>query len=174
MGRHLKDENIDLSTAGAIPVAFAVWDGKKLGRDGVKLLSSWIAVDFDGKKGNEDLVKELTAKPSGNAEAGKANVEAMCSSCHTLSSDKPATPYMAPSLTNIGGYGTVAYLAESIIDPSAVVVPGYNRNAHKNFAWYNVDDKGVRTSTMPPMMTDKAMIDDAVAYLKTLKAEVEK
>jgi complex iron-sulfur molybdoenzyme family reductase subunit gamma len=175
LGRPLADGTIDLSKAGAIPVAFAVWDGEKMGRDGLKSLSGWIAVDLAGKKGNEALVKELTNKPTGNAESGKANVEAMCSSCHTLSKDKVAAmPYMAPSLSNIGGYSTAAYLAESIADPSAVVVPGYNRNAHKNFAWYNVDDKGVRTSTMPPMMTDKAMIDDAVAYLKTLKAEVEK
>lgn len=174
MGRHLKDENMDLSAAGAIPVAFAIWDGEKMGRDGLKHLSTWIAVDFEGKKGNEELVKELTAAPAGNAEAGKANVEAMCASCHTLNAEKVATPFMAPDLSNIGGYSTAAYLAESIVDPSAVVVPGYNRNAHKNFAWYNVDDKGVRASTMPPMMTDEAMINDAVAYLMTLKAEVTK
>ncbi|MEA3418732.1 MAG: ethylbenzene dehydrogenase-related protein [Campylobacterota bacterium] len=174
MGRHLKDENIDLSAAGAIPVAFAVWDGEKMGRDGLKHLSTWIAVDFEGKEGNEALVAELTAAPKGNAEAGKPNVEAMCASCHTLNAEKVATPFMAPDLSNIGGYSTAAYLAESITDPSAVVVPGYNRNAHKNFAWYNVDDKGIRASTMPPMMTDEAMINDAVAYLMTLKAEVTK
>jgi mono/diheme cytochrome c family protein len=175
LGRPLSDANIDLSKAGAIPVAFAVWDGEKMGRDGLKLLSTWIAVDLDGKKGNDALIKELTSPPKGNVDSGKAQVEAMCASCHTLNKEKVAAmPYMAPSLSNIGGYSTAAYLAESIADPSAVVVPGYNRNAHANFAWYSVDDKGNRTSTMPPMMTEKAMIDDAVAYLMTLKAEVEK
>jgi complex iron-sulfur molybdoenzyme family reductase subunit gamma len=173
MSRPLKDEGADFSDAGAIPVAFAVWDGAKLGRDGLKHLSSWVAVDFEGKTGNEDLVKELTAETTGNAEAGKANVEAMCAKCHTLNAEKVAAPYIAPDLSNIGGYSTAAYLDESIKDPSAVIVPGYNRNAHKNFAWYNVDDKGIRTSAMPPMMTDEAVINDAVAYLKTLKAEVE-
>ncbi len=174
MGKHLKDENADFSGAGALPVAFAVWDGGKLGRDGVKLLSGWVAVDLSGKKGNEALVDELSAQPKGNAEAGKANVEAMCASCHTLNAQKAAPAFMAPDLSNIGGYSTPAYLAESILAPSAVVVPGYNRNAHKNFEWYTVDAKGVRTSTMPPMMTDEAMVNDAVAYLMTLKAEVEK
>ncbi|MBD3808033.1 MAG: c-type cytochrome, partial [Epsilonproteobacteria bacterium] len=108
--------------------------------------------------------------------AGKASVEAMCVACHTLSdSKKAANAYMAPNLKGIGGYSTNAYLAESIKDPSAVVVPGYNRNAHKGSPWYNVDSKtGKRTSTMPPMMTDDKMINDAVAYLKTLKAGIEK
>ena len=173
MGRHLKDENMDISAAGAIPVAFAVWDGEKMGRDGIKHLSTWVAVDFADKKGNEALVTELTAEPKGDAKAGQANVEMMCAACHTLNADKKATPFMAPDLSNIGGYSTAAYLTESIVDPSAVVVPGYNRNAHKNFQWYTTDDKGVRTSTMPPMMTDEKMVSDAVAYLMTLKSEVK-
>lgn len=174
MSRPLKGEYADFAQSGAIPVAFAVWDGEKMGRDGLKNLSGWIAVKFEGKQGGEALVKALTTEPTGNVEAGKANVEAMCASCHTLNAQKVATPYMAPDLSNIGGYATVAYLAESIKEPSAVVVPGYNRNAHKNFEWYTVDNKGVRTSTMPPMMTEDTMINDAVAYLMTLKAKVTK
>ena len=174
MSRLLKDKNIDFSQAGAIPVAFAVWDGEKLGRGGLKHLSAWIAVKLEGRKGGEDLIKELTAKPIGDAKAGKANVEAMCASCHTLNGEKVATPFTAPDLTNIGGYSTAAYLAESIKDPNAVIVPGYNRTAHKNFAWYTVNERGERTSTMPSMMTDETMINDAVAYLKTLKAKIEK
>ncbi len=174
MTRSLKSEHADFAAAGTLPVAFALWDGEKLGRDGRKDISGWIAVKLEGKKGDDALAKELTAKPAGNIEAGKANVEAMCASCHTLDAQKVAPAYMAPNLSNIGGYSSAAYLAESIKDPSAVVVPGYNRNAHKNFEWYTVDAKGVRTSTMPPMMTDDAMISDAVAYLMTLKSEVKK
>lgn len=173
MSKPLKDENADFGNAGAIPVAFAVWDGAKLGRDGLKHLSSWVAVDLEDKKGNEELVKELTAKMEGDAEAGKASVEAMCTSCHTLNEKKADAPYMAPDLSNIGGYSTAAYLAESIKDPSAVIVPGYNRSAHKNYAWYNVDENGTRVSTMPLLMMDEAVINDAVAYLKTLRVEIE-
>lgn len=164
------------ATSGVVPVAFAVWDGSKYNRGGVKNLTSWLPLKLQGKSGGEALMAELTAKPKGDAKAGQVQVEAMCVSCHTTSATKMASsPYMAPGLKNIGGYATSAYLAESIKDPSAVIVPGYNRNAHKNFKWYEVDAKtGKRTSTMPPMMTDDKSINDAVAYLKTLKAEVGK
>ncbi len=176
VAKQLKDSAADLSKYGALPVSFAIWDGTKYNRGGVKSLSTWLAVKLQGKAGGDALVKELTAKPIGDAKAGQAQVEAMCASCHTLSPAKQAaSPFMAPSLKNIGGYSTNAYLAESIKDPNAVVVAGYNRNAHKGFAWYNVDAKtGKRTSTMPPMMSDDKSINDAVAYLKTLKVEVAK
>lgn len=173
MSKSLKDGYLDLTKAGAFPVAIAVWDGAKLGRDGIKNLSTWVAVDFAGKKGNEALVEELTKKPEGDVVAGKASVDAMCASCHSYGDKVAAMPTMAPNLSNIGGYSTQAYLAESIKEPSAVVVPGYNRNAHKNTAWYTVDANGNRTSTMPPMMSDDKQIADAVAYLSTLKAEVK-
>lgn len=176
VAKSLNDGTVNLGSHGAIPVSFAIWDGGKMNRGGVKNLSAWTAVKLQGKSGDDALVKELTAAPSGNATVGKAQVEAMCSACHTLSdAKKAANPYMAPSLKDIGGYSTNGYLAESIKDPSAVVVPGYNRNAHKGSPWYNVDPKtGKRTSTMPPMMTDDKSINDAVAYLKTLKVGVEK
>jgi len=164
------------ASSGVLPVAFAVWDGSKYNRGGVKNLTSWLPVKLQGKSGGEAIIAELTGTPKGNAKAGQIQVEAMCVSCHTTSATKMASsPYMAPGLKNIGGYSTAAYLAESIKDPSAVIVPGYNRNAHKNFKWYEFDTKtGKRTSTMPPMMTDDKSINDAVAYLKTLKAGVEK
>ena len=61
------------------------------------------------------------------------------------------------------------------MEPSAVVVAGYNVNAHKNFSWYTSDDKGVRTSTMPPFAhLDEQSVNDLVAFMKTLKVEVEK
>jgi len=174
VAKSLNDANANFGSAGAIPVSFAVWDGGKLNRGGVKKLSGWTAVKFVGKSGGDALVKELTTAPSGDVNAGKTAVSAMCGSCHTLDASKQAPAYMAPSLTNIGGYSTNAYLAESIKEPSAVIVPGYNRNAHKNMKWYNVDAKtGKRTSTMPPMMTDDKQIANAVAYLKTLKVGVE-
>ncbi len=176
VAKSLNDGTVRLGGHGALPVSFGIWDGGKMNRGGVKNISSWTAVKLQGKGGDDALVRELTSAPTGNVAAGKTQVEAMCASCHTLSDAKKASnAYMAPNLKDIGGYSTNAYLAESIKDPNAVVVPGYNKNAHKSMIWYNVDPKtGKRTTTMPPMMTDDKMINDAVAYLKTLKVGVEK
>lgn len=171
LSRPLKDAYMNAS--GTVPVAIAVWDGGKMGRNGLKLLSSWVAINLEGQKANAKIVAEATEMPKGNAEAGKAAAEANgCSGCHQMSKDMPAG-YMAPSLVNVGGYSTAAYLRESIVKPSAVVVPGFNRNAHSNTPWYNIE-KGKRVSTMTDYsFLDKKTIEDIVAYLKTLKAEVE-
>jgi len=97
-----------------------------------------------------------------------------CSACHQYKDVKSAPNYMAPELSNIGGYANASYLLESIVEPSAVVVPGYNTTAHPNFQWYTVE-KGVRTSTMPSFShLDEKSLKDLVVYLKTLKVGVEK
>ena len=168
--RPLKDSYLNLK--GSFPVAFAVWDGSKLNRDGLKLLSSWLPVKLVGESGGEKLVLELTAPIKGDVKNGKNLVmQNGCMGCHYIPG--MSTPgYMAPGLANIGGYATVAYLRESIVEPNAVVVPGYNRNAHPNTPWYNVVDKK-RQSTMPPYPLDDKSLNDMVAYLKTLKAEVK-
>lgn len=168
--RPLKDSYLNLK--GAFPVAFAAWDGAKLNRDGQKLLSGWLAVKMVDENGGEKLVAELTAAAKGDAEHGKELIEQNgCTGCHQISGLSPAS-YMAPGLDNVGGYSTAAYLRESLVDPSAVVVPGYNRNAHPSAVWYNLDH-GKRVSTMPPYPLDDKSLDDMVAYLKTLKSEVK-
>ncbi len=169
--RPLKDDY--MNAAGTVPVTIAVWDGAKHGRNGLKLLSSWVAINLEGQKANAAIVAEATETPKGDAAKGKAAAEANgCAGCHQMDKSAPAG-YMAPSLLNIGGYSTAAYLRESLLKPSAVVVPGFNRNAHANTPWYNIE-KGKRVSTMTDYsFLDKATIDDIVAYLKTLKAEVE-
>lgn len=170
--RPLKDAYLNLNN-GAFPVAFAVWDGAQMQRDGLKRLSQWVPVKLEGQKGGDALVNELTSAPKGDAANGKNLVmQNGCMGCHYIPGmSQPG--YMAPGLANIGGYSTKAYLRESMVDPSAVVVPGYNRNAHPNTPWYNVVD-GKRVSTMPPFPLDDKSLDDMVAYLKTLKAEVQK
>ncbi len=169
--RPLKDDYVNLS--GTVPVSIAVWDGSKMGRNGLKNLSSWIAVNLDGQKSNAGMVSDLTTDSKGDATKGKAALEANgCNGCHQMTAADPKS-FMAPSLKNVGGYSTAAYLRESILKPSAVVVPGYNRNAHSNTPWYNLE-KGKRISTMTDYShLDKATVEDIVAYLKTLKAEVE-
>jgi len=168
--RPLKDAYLNLK--GGFPVAFAAWDGSKLNRDGLKLLSSWIPVKLVGQSGGNNLVSALAALVKGDAENGKNLVmQNGCMGCHYIPGmSEPG--YMAPGLANIGGYSTAAYLRESMVDPNAVVVPGYNRNAHPNTPWYNEID-GKRQSTMPPYPLDDKSLDDMVAYLKTLKAEVK-
>ncbi len=171
LSRPLKDEYVDLD-AGVFPVAFAVWDGAKMGRNGLKYLTPWLAVELDGKSDGEPLLKALTKKPEGDVQKGKDAAVANCAACHQLTSED-APNLMGPSLTNIGGYATVDYIKESLVKPSAVVVPGYNRNAHSNYAWYNLEN-GKRVSTMPDFSwMESSDIDDIVAYLKTLKAEVK-
>lgn len=171
LSRPLKDEY--LNSNGTVPVSIAVWDGNKMGRNGLKNLSSWVAVNLEGMKPDAKVVAEATETPKGDAARGKAAVEANgCAGCHQVSATD-ASSFMAPSLKDVGGYSTAAYLRESIIKPSAVVVPGYNRNAHSNTPWYNLE-KGKRVSTMTDYsFLDKKTIEDIVAYLKTLKAEVE-
>jgi len=169
--RPLKDAYLNLDN-GAFPVAFAAWDGARMNRDGLKLLSSWIPVKLGDEKGGDALVTELTTAPKGDVENGKNLVmQNGCMGCHYIPGmSQPG--YMAPGLANIGGYSTDAYLKESMVDPNAIVVPGYNRNAHPNTPWYNVID-GKRQSTMPPYPLDDKSLDDMVAYMRTLKAEVE-
>ncbi|WP_200762892.1 ethylbenzene dehydrogenase-related protein [Nitrosophilus alvini] len=171
--RPLKDEYANLDK-GAIPVALAVWDGEKLQRDGQKYLSGWIAVKLVGKTGGNRLAEVVNEKAKGDVAKGKELSMQNCASCHKFPGSS-APEYMAPDLSNIGGQATAAYIRESIVDPNAVVVPGYNRNSHPNFQWYMTDDKGNRTSTMPPFdYLDKQSIEDIVAFMQTLKAEVEK
>ena len=169
--RPLKDEYVNLS--GTVPVSIAVWDGSSMGRNGLKNLSSWVAINLEGQKPNAALVAELTTDSKGDAAKGKeAAIANGCNGCHQLEA-ADAKSFMAPSLKNVGGYSTAGYLRESLVKPSAVVVPGYNRNAHSNTPWYNIEN-GKRVSTMTDYsFLDKETIDNIVAYLKTLKAEVE-
>ncbi len=172
LSRSMKDDYVNLD-AGAIPVAFAVWDGEKMGRDGLKHLSGWISVKLEDKEGGDALIAALDDKLIGDAKAGKeAAITNGCVGCHQIEvTDAPNL--MGPALMNIGGYSTAAYLKESLLKPSAAIVPGYNRNAHSNSQWYT-QENGKRTSTMADFSwLDEKTQNDIVAYLQTLKAEVK-
>ncbi len=173
LSRPLKSTYLDIDQ-GAFPIAFATWDGDKKNRDGLKLLSSWIGVKLVAKSGGDKLISVLETQSKGNVSNGEKVALENCAACHKYGKTNMAPDFMAPDLSNIGGYSTKEYLMESIVKPSAVVVAGYNRNAHKNFSWYEVDEKGNRTSTMPSYdWLDKKSRDDLVAFFKSLKAEVE-
>lgn len=170
-----KPLNDDYSKAcDALPMAIAVWDGAKDGRNGNKWLSTWTPVNMTGSaKAKADIAK-ISEKSKGNVANGKKLAADNCAACHTMGDMKAPMANMAPDLSNIGGYSTTSYLKESIVAPSAAIVPGYNKNAHPSTPWYNTDDKGVRTSTMPAFDHLKpAEIDDMIAYLQTLKAGVK-
>ncbi|MBN2895226.1 MAG: c-type cytochrome [Campylobacterales bacterium] len=171
LSRSLKDVYVDLNHA-AIPVAFAVWDGEKLGRDGLKHLTSWLSVSLEGNGDGSALIAAIQ-DASGDVAAGKEAVATNgCAGCHQVEATD-APNYMGPSLSNIGGYATASYLRESILSPSSVVVPGYNRNAHSNYMWYT-EENGKRVSTMTDYSwLDAQTLENMVAYLQTLKAEVE-
>ncbi len=170
--RSLKDDYVDLNK-GAIPVAFALWDGAKDGRDGLKNLSSWVSVALEGNSGGSDLIDAIGTDATGDVAAGKEAVAANgCSGCHQVEASDPVN-FMAPSLSNVGGYATASYLKESLLKPSSVVVPGYNRNAHSNYLWYT-EENGKRVSSMTDYSwLDADTLNNIVAYLQTLKAEVE-
>ncbi len=172
LSRSLSDGYVDLNK-GAIPVAFAVWDGAKNGRDGIKNLTSWLSVSLEGNGDGQTLIDWIDTDAKGDAAAGKEAVAMNgCAGCHQVeATDAPS--YMGPALYNVGGYATAAYLKESLLKPSSVVVPGYNRNAHSNYMWYT-EENGQRVSAMTDYSwLDEATIENIVTYLQTLKAEVE-
>lgn len=164
--RDIKDANLDLSN-GQFPIALAVWDGGKANRDGQKWLSGWVAVELGQTDGA--VAKAVTDVPAGDVAAGKQAAAENCAACHIFDDQAMAPANMAPNLSTLGGQATAAYIKESMMDPSAVVVPGYNRNAHPNFKWYELAD-GKRVSTMPAYdWLGEEQINNIVAYFKSLK-----
>lgn len=104
--------------------------------------------------------------PEGDPAAGREVFVLMqCYACHTISGEqfppvKPAERAPAPELTGVGALHPASYLAEAILNPSAVVIegPGY------------ADADGF--SNMPnytDILTVRQWLD-LVAYLQSLRA----
>jgi complex iron-sulfur molybdoenzyme family reductase subunit gamma len=166
--RSLSDEVIDLKRA-VVPMALAVWDGDRAGRDGIKWLSGWTPVVLGEATQAKKLMAALTEEPSGDAANGEQLALANCASCHRFDQHEAAMEMMAPNLTWVGGQATAAYIRESILNPHAVVVTGYNRYAHRATPWYN-EVEGELRSTMPAFnFLPESDIEDMVAYFKSLK-----
>ena len=173
LSRPLMAEYLDLEN-GAFPVSIVIWDGNLSNPERMEHISSWIGVKLFGKSGGNELLDTLKSQAKGDFDNGKKLAMENCVACHNFAESVIAPADMAPNLSNIGGYSTAQYIMESIIDPSVVITPGYDPNIKSDFPWYNLDEAGNYLSTMPSYdwMDDKS-IEDLVAYLKTLKAEVE-
>jgi mono/diheme cytochrome c family protein len=104
-----------------------------------------------------------TSSSSGDPESGKSLYSSLgCSGCHSLDGSKGTGPtfkglYGSQVKLTTGKTVTAdpAYLTQSIEDPDAEIVQGYQ--------------PGVMTSVIKPHQVSASDANDLVAYLKTLK-----
>ena len=102
----------------------------------------------------------LFVPPAGDAARGReVFVTLQCYACHTVGGEPfPAPTGAGPELTGMGAHHPAGYLAESVLNPNAVIVegPGYT----------GPDGR----STMPDYRQSLTVADfiDLVAYLKSL------
>lgn len=187
--RKLKSQGRDLDQ-GLVPFALAVWDGAEKDRGGNKALTSWKFVRVPDRKLDERFLAEVSygyhEGDLGDPARGKILVETVCVACHRVNDKRFALESFAPELDGVGGYSTYAYLRDSLVDPSAVIVPNLNINRHYTkaapdahgafpnnamYQWSATDGAGRKISKMAsfaslPPDDQKAII----AYLKTLGA----
>ncbi len=177
---------------GLVPFALAVWDGARHERGGNKALTGWKLLRLPRFPADPAYVSELSSgrRPGdlGDPARGKVLAESVCAACHAIGERRVARPGIAPDLTDIGTISTPAYLRESLVDPSAVIVPSPNPNQHQDrskpvragdaypnaeaFVWYRRDASGKKVSKMPSFEAmPKADVAAIVAYLMTLGAE---
>lgn len=188
--RPLSAAGIDLRR-GLVPFAVAVWDGARGERGGNKALSGWKLLAIPGAPVDAAYAAELAwgrgPGELGDPARGKQLVSGMCAACHHVGDRRAAPPGLAPDLSAIGAIATPAYLRESIVDPSAVVVPGPSAAQHEDrrsspgptgaypasdaFTWWRRDTAGAKVSKMPSYAgLPPADVLAIVAYLATLGA----
>jgi len=153
---------------GLVPFAVAVWDGGRVERGGNKALSAWKLLRLERLPADAAYAKELawgrTPEEQGDLARGKQLVNGSCIACHRTPERKVARVGAAPDLSGIGVYSTPAYLRDSIVAPSAVVV------ARKG--WFRKDGGGKLLSTMPPYASMPAAdVQAMVTYLMTLGSQ---
>ena len=149
--------------AGLVPIAFALWDGARHERGGNKALSSWKVLRMAGSRVDERYLAELSWGFDGRGDVvrGKQLVDTVCGACHRAGDKRTAPLGLAPPLDDMGLVATPSYLRESMLAPSAVVVPGKG--------WSSRGAEGTRASVMPPFAClPPADVDAVVAYLRTL------
>lgn len=183
--RSLRIDGHDLGK-GLVPFAVAIWDGAKNERGGNKSISGWRFLRLTRFPLDAEYVDELAfgyhPGDLGDPARGKPLVESVCAACHHLGDKRMAAPGIAPDLSYAGVVDRASYLRDSIINPSAVLVPHLNPNQHYSkaaepdanraypnnpqYQWHSVGADGKLVSKMPPLgALDVASI---VAFLKTL------
>ena len=176
---------------GLVPFAVAIWDGARGERGGNKSLSAWKLLRLPGLPVDAAYAAELAwgRRPGdlGDPARGKALVSGMCVACHAVGALRVARPGLAPDLSAIGAFASPAYLRQSIVEPSAVIVPGQSTAQHQSrakhpgvtgpypasdaYAWFARDPAGKKVSRMPPYAgMPPADVLAMVAYLATLGA----
>lgn len=149
--------------AGLVPVAFALWDGARRERGGNKALSSWKVLRMPGSPVDARYLAELAWGHDGVGDVlrGKQLVDTVCAACHRVGDKRNAPVGLAPPLDDLGLVATPAYLRDSILAPSSIVVPGKG--------WSVRAPDGTRTSVMPAFAAlPNGDLDAIVAYLRTL------
>ena len=174
---------------GLVPFALAVWDGARHERGGNKALTGWRFLRMPRYALDSAYVAEMSHGRApgdlGDPARGKLLVESVCAACHAVGDRRIAPPGIAPDLTTIGAISTPGYLRDSLLEPSAVIVPNPNPHQHyvrsktpgasgafpsnDAFVWYRRDPGGKKISKMPAFGTlPKADLDAIVAYMMTL------
>lgn len=157
--------------AGLVPVAFALWDGAQRERGGNKALSSWKAIRLAGSRVDAAQLAELSwgYDGAGDVLRGKQLVDSVCAACHRTGDKRSAPAGLAPPLDDMGLIATPSYLRESMLAPSAVIVPGKG--------WSSRGAEGKSTSLMPSLAAlPPSDVIAIVSYLRTLgvPADAEK
>jgi DMSO reductase family type II enzyme heme b subunit len=182
------DVNGQSLKAGVVPFALAAWDGGRNERGGNKALSKWKFMRLAGFKVDPAYVNELAWGHGATVDLvkGKALVEGVCVACHRIGDKQNALESFAPDLTHVGVISTPSYLRDSVMDPSAVVVPSYNFNRHyaragtpdaygaypnnDTYKWYTLDAAGKKVSRMPAFahLTPEDVVN-IVGYLGSME-----
>lgn len=176
---------------GLVPLAVALWDGSSQERGGNKALSGWKFLRLPRFPLDQAYLAEMAwgfgPAERGDLARGKQLVEGMCAACHTVGERRAPVAGIAPDLSAIGAIASPGYLRDSLIDPSAVVVPSPNPAQHQDrsrppgvagsyplnegFVWARRDAAGKTISKMPSYAAlPKADLDAVVSYLMTLGA----
>ncbi|CAG1012521.1 Selenate reductase subunit gamma [Burkholderiales bacterium] len=138
----------------SLPVAFAIWNGEGAERAGLKRLSAWQTLRFDGPAPPRDATL-----PGKVARGKRLMSERGCAACHSYPGN-PAHLTIGPDLTYAGGLHAPAYLEASLREPSKIVVP-----CRACF----VEQNGQRISIMPPFEGSDKDRADLLSYLLSLR-----
>jgi len=150
------------SDRGPLPLAIAIWDGQRQGRDGRKHATTWHLLRLPGRQESKIAIAGLLREASapGDIARGKSLFqEHGCEGCHRLPNAEPTDT--GPDLEFAGGDHWPGYLRRSIVSPSEFIVP---------LARYReITEQGREQSLMPKLDLSDRDVNDLVAYLASLR-----